>query len=792
MSTRLTRGLALALASLTSLARSAETGDIDGDGRISIKDSIDYHRGVEAAPGAIDAFRAYPCFVGDELRDRQSSVAGWMIHGSIYHESLRRSVDDPMPGWLPFWPGRHRQAPLSVSGDVLVRVLPVRAPGGDDDRVRFCVELESARPIQAFSLVFGATGGSLLKARYAPRLHGNWFGNRSWSTAANFVEEAGDLSVRASVVDQFVAGGRYVINFNVQPFRPLIAAGGPLRIITTARLDRGTAAGEYDVSVHPGSEVLLANGDLVSPTVEDFVGPELVIEKDVTAGWIERRVPLDLDEDTRQVNGRIEFRATRAEGEPGDVVSVRVQMRTSVPVNRLEYRVEWPPGVLRCRGRRALLRNPRDSRVYEPVGGNATCSDGGLLASGGRHSTRYHLAGYRDYAESAFPDRLLEFLEPLDEWVDVAEFDVEILDRAAGGDTIPIRFQRYDYEAYRAGDGGPGPIAQWYPFAGVADACGREFWGEGDEGWRYQYSFLDGEIRVLGDSEGEVPAAADGLRVTLGDATGLPGELVDVPIFVASSLDLSAVQIGVETDPNVAIVESIVGNVTSDRDGRLVPAILERGGAFRFVECNDDPQPICWNGVPFFVRFEDSNPSDSVLRFVASADGAAAEGYLSESFRELGRLRVRIQPAATGGTATIRVGEAFYRTNELGDLKAYSGGYLPVPDQDTFLRAGQLVDGVLAIAGADPEFRRGDANRDGRADLSDAVAVLSFLFLGAAELSCEDGGDVDDSGDLNISDSIFLLSHLFLGGPPVPAPADACGRDPTDDLLGCESSCVEP
>lgn len=84
-------------------------------------------------------------------------------------------------------------------------------------------------------------------------------------------------------------------------------------------------------------------------------------------------------------------------------------------------------------------------------------------------------------------------------------------------------------------------------------------------------------------------------------------------------------------------------------------------------------------------------------------------------------------------------------------------------------------------------FRRGDANQDDRADLSDAVYVLNFLFFGGATPACMKSIDNDDSGNLNISDAVVLLNHLFLGGPPPSDPFDRCGADPTADALGCES-----
>lgn len=85
-------------------------------------------------------------------------------------------------------------------------------------------------------------------------------------------------------------------------------------------------------------------------------------------------------------------------------------------------------------------------------------------------------------------------------------------------------------------------------------------------------------------------------------------------------------------------------------------------------------------------------------------------------------------------------------------------------------------------------FRRGDPNADGKTDISDPISILGFLFLGEpARLSCRKSADADDSGILDISDGVSLLNHLFLGAPPPREPLEACGFDPTEDDLPCES-----
>lgn len=84
-----------------------------------------------------------------------------------------------------------------------------------------------------------------------------------------------------------------------------------------------------------------------------------------------------------------------------------------------------------------------------------------------------------------------------------------------------------------------------------------------------------------------------------------------------------------------------------------------------------------------------------------------------------------------------------------------------------------------------PRFRRGEAVQDGSVNLTDAVAILNYLFLAGAVPGCLDSADTDDNGSVNLTDAIAILNYLFLaGGPPAP-PGLECGEDPTEDDLDC-------
>ena len=126
---------------------------------------------------------------------------------------------------------------------------------------------------------------------------------------------------------------------------------------------------------------------------------------------------------------------------------------------------------------------------------------------------------------------------------------------------------------------------------------------------------------------------------------------------------------------------------------------------------------------------------------------------------------------------------------------AIDAGFLdlaPEVDFDGTLRPqGEGVD--IGAYEFEPEavlFLRGDTNSDRSVDLSDAVAVLNFLFLGGEAPTCLPAANSNADAEVNIADSTFLLNHLFLGGPAPAAPYPDCGpADPeTDEELVCEES----
>lgn len=85
------------------------------------------------------------------------------------------------------------------------------------------------------------------------------------------------------------------------------------------------------------------------------------------------------------------------------------------------------------------------------------------------------------------------------------------------------------------------------------------------------------------------------------------------------------------------------------------------------------------------------------------------------------------------------------------------------------------------IAGCSPVFVRGDANNDGRVDLSDVVAIQNYLFSGGDV--CRQPADVNNDDVVNLADMIYLQNYLFRGGPPPAAPFPTVGPACWNTLL---------
>jgi hypothetical protein len=72
------------------------------------------------------------------------------------------------------------------------------------------------------------------------------------------------------------------------------------------------------------------------------------------------------------------------------------------------------------------------------------------------------------------------------------------------------------------------------------------------------------------------------------------------------------------------------------------------------------------------------------------------------------------------------------------------------------------IEDVVVLQG----FLRGDADGDGKIDISDVIYLVNYLFIDGPEPVPLEAGDANGDGGVNISDVIYLVNYLFLDGPP--------------------------
>ncbi|NIS16248.1 MAG: DUF362 domain-containing protein, partial [candidate division Zixibacteria bacterium] len=58
----------------------------------------------------------------------------------------------------------------------------------------------------------------------------------------------------------------------------------------------------------------------------------------------------------------------------------------------------------------------------------------------------------------------------------------------------------------------------------------------------------------------------------------------------------------------------------------------------------------------------------------------------------------------------------------------------------------------------------GDANSDGTANVSDAVHIINYVFIGGDAPDPMEAGNVNCDGAVNVSDAVWIINYVFVGG----------------------------
>lgn len=182
------------------------------------------------------------------------------------------------------------------------------------------------------------------------------------------------------------------------------------------------------------------------------------------------------------------------------------------------------------------------------------------------------------------------------------------------------------------------------------------------------------------------------------------------------------------------------------------------------------------------------------------ADGDSVPDFL------LGTRRFGDVPGNAGmGRAELRSGKtgdllAAYRADHKDDPFGFamtalgnvdgdsrSGCWIPSPD-DPFASKGQVS--VVKFLPELTSFIRGDANFDGKVELSGVFTLVAVLYLEAPAGPCLMALDVERNDRIDNVDLVLLILYLFEGDIAPAPPFPDCGRygGIQDQKLGCEAS----
>ncbi len=219
--------------------------------------------------------------------------------------------------------------------------------------------------------------------------------------------------------------------------------------------------------------------------------------------------------------------------------------------------------------------------------------------------------------------------------------------------------------------------------------------------------------------------------------------------------------------------------------------VLKKESVFSF-ERNQAAEELAFYHWPNFHSTTVSVAANGWHHIAATFDGIEQniylDGKLVSTVENTGEMNINSDPVYIGSNGSSR-----YFNGLVDDVQIYDVA-LSAEEIEDLAESIEIDPGPGDPGPGDPEpavpqFVRGDMDGNGFLNLTDAVFILNFLFLGGATPSCFEACDVDNNGILQLTDGIFMLNFLFLGGEAIPAPRDRCGPDPASppDNFDCES-----
>jgi hypothetical protein len=684
-----------------------------------------------------------------------------------------------MPQFIERWPTEPDGPPLlrPESEDVVIEILDTVHDSGEA-QLKLYLAVKNRVPIDALAVVLTAEDLDLRPPvfdRTAPLI--------------------------APPIEYLVSGGRLIYRSRIE--QALRLAPGEVVYALEMELPRGTVAGTYEIAVDPGTEAVLETGEVLRPT---SLAGALAIIADIETGSDLGFPPIDfVNLEERRIGGAAELRLVNHQTQvvPGEFLSMTFQARLDRPANHVPFSVGFDGRQLEITNTEILFTDPRFQVDYWGVAFNASWWRPVIAGFSGRFEIGDALEAERLYELNRSLSSL-GYFSPLGEWVDLIRITLRVRDEAQNGDVV----FKFDWN-YVNLDWQESVLVPYAPRQGVLSMNAFANCRMNGAFWSYEPTdHHPAAVTVVGGRPpGELPPPMSpeqaGIFFQVGSADAQPGDLVVLPVRMRSLVELYILRMTLRFDEQrleflgaeVEVVEEVP--VVSVRSEFLSP---ERFRLDTLACSGDFPNRTCAAAFPV-LGYLYGPPRDEVPADVVAIElmtgyfyggGRVYGGRLSWDVgveQEVLKLHFRVRHDAPQGEALVEGVEVEWRLDsDPAHTVAVSGGF-PILDPKPKLRADvpalAVNTGVVRVGAAG--FTRGDANRDDRVDISDAVSILNALFLGSGPIRCPDAADTNDDGRNDLSDAVYILNYSFLGGPQPPPPYPEAGPDPTEDGLECSS-----
>lgn len=263
-----------------------------------------------------------------------------------------------------------------------------------------------------------------------------------------------------------------------------------------------------------------------------------------------------------------------------------------------------------------------------------------------------------------------------------------------------------------------------------------------------------------------------------------------IPLFAEP---LAPFEFSIKNIPNARIGDNIEITVKylsgSEQFGRLKFIVAYDPGQLKVLQVSRGAIPTICDWDVFSYTVDSCNACDwATIEINGTADDSTIAGASSclSPFGDYARIRFQIRPDTliagehadinfywvdcTSNTLvspaadTVWHGRFAYDAlgNEITGSDSHLGGTLPgciAPGEVVPIRAINTTNGGVQINTSWGVY--GDANGDGRFNLSDITYMINYMFAGGSAPKDYLHGDYDGNGRVDISDAVFLFNYLF-------------------------------